>query len=271
MRIRGFTDQLSRRSVCQPQILTPPHPFLFLCLPFSSSVLSYICVVKFLLCNPFSSFYTTLSIPYFPCFCSALSPTSSLSVCSIILSIHPSDPVLYPPFLPLSLSCQEDQFSALGSADPGVISERGGGGGGGGGMTITSGTGVSSSGVSSSSFPWNGVVPPLPPPHLHFSQNGELCGNRASSPVTATTVTGTTATATSGPGIEEGGAGQQQPEPNWKEDSNNQQAFPCLDAVSLAFLLQRQNLTFFAHFQCQRQREWRTRGRHTLHTVYTHI
>ncbi|XP_029103937.1 ras/Rap GTPase-activating protein SynGAP-like isoform X9 [Scleropages formosus] len=112
-----------------------------------------------------------------------------------------------PDLKPRMFADQEEQFSALGSADPGVISERGGGGGG-GGMTITSGSGVSSSGVSSSSSPWNGVVPPLPPPRLHFSQNGELCGNRASSPVTATTVTGTTATATSRPGIEEGGAGQ---------------------------------------------------------------
>uniref|UniRef100_A0A8C9VTZ1 Synaptic Ras GTPase activating protein 1 n=1 Tax=Scleropages formosus TaxID=113540 RepID=A0A8C9VTZ1_SCLFO len=91
-----------------------------------------------------------------------------------------------PDLKPRMFADQEEQFSALGSADPGVISERGGGGGG-GGMTITSGSGVSSSGVSSSSSPWNGVVPPLPPPRLHFSQNGELCGNRASSPVTATT------------------------------------------------------------------------------------
>ncbi|XP_036393909.1 synaptic Ras GTPase activating protein 1b isoform X3 [Megalops cyprinoides] len=94
---------------------------------------------------------------------------------------------------------QEEQFSSLGSADPGVNA-------GGGGMTIVPGSGASSSGVSSASSPWNGVLPPpltpppLPPLRLHPNQNGELGGSQTSSTMTAVMAHGTTATARSGGG-----------------------------------------------------------------------
>ncbi|XP_010781041.1 ras/Rap GTPase-activating protein SynGAP-like [Notothenia coriiceps] len=96
---------------------------------------------------------------------------------------------------------QENQLSSLGYADPGVRTEGGGGGGGGGALTDDQGLRVSSSGISSDSSPHNGVLPqtvdppPLPTPHQHPSQNGELPGNQTSSPMTTSQATGTTATA----------------------------------------------------------------------------
>ncbi|XP_056142974.1 synaptic Ras GTPase activating protein 1b, partial [Lampris incognitus] len=96
---------------------------------------------------------------------------------------------------------QEDQLSSLGSADPCVKTEGGGGGdGGGGGVTNGQGPRVSSSGISSDSSPRNGVLPQtidppsLPALHQHPSQNGELRGNKTSSPMTTSQTTGTTAT-----------------------------------------------------------------------------
>ncbi|XP_072249708.1 synaptic Ras GTPase activating protein 1b isoform X7 [Leuresthes tenuis] len=100
---------------------------------------------------------------------------------------------------------QEDQLSSLGSADPGVKTEGGGGGGGEeGAVTNDQDLRVSSSGISSDTSPHNGILPQtidppsLPSPHQHPSQNGELCGNRTSSPMTSSQATGTTATATTG-------------------------------------------------------------------------
>ncbi|XP_045082125.1 synaptic Ras GTPase activating protein 1b isoform X5 [Coregonus clupeaformis] len=113
---------------------------------------------------------------------------------------------------------QGAQHSSLGSADPCVNTEGGRGGGGGeeggekdGGMTTDPDPTISSSGISSTGLPRNenGVpsppVDPPPPttPHLHPSppQNGELCGNPTSCPVTSTEANESTATA--GLGIEE--------------------------------------------------------------------
>uniref|UniRef100_A0A4W5MEB8 Disabled homolog 2-interacting protein C-terminal domain-containing protein n=1 Tax=Hucho hucho TaxID=62062 RepID=A0A4W5MEB8_9TELE len=84
---------------------------------------------------------------------------------------------------------REEDSSSLGSADP-----QGLPGGGGGTATATAKPGVSFSGVSCASSPWNGALPPLPPPRLHVSHNGELHGNRAY-PSTTTMVTPARSTA----------------------------------------------------------------------------
>nr|XP_029514253.1 ras/Rap GTPase-activating protein SynGAP-like isoform X2 [Oncorhynchus nerka] len=102
---------------------------------------------------------------------------------------------------------REEDSSSLGSADPHGLP-----GGGGGTATATARPGVSFSGVSCANSPWKGALPPLPPPRLHVSHNGELHGNRAY-PSTTTMVTParstaswTSATAASNPSLTGGRA-----------------------------------------------------------------
>ncbi|XP_052000248.1 synaptic Ras GTPase activating protein 1b isoform X8 [Xyrauchen texanus] len=97
---------------------------------------------------------------------------------------------------------QEKQLPSLDSANTSVIF--------GGEMTSASGFGVSKSSTQSS--PQNGILsfqlapPPRSPPHPQVCQNGELCGNQKSAPVTATMATGNTSTASRGMGKTVGGS-----------------------------------------------------------------
>ncbi|XP_019905952.1 ras/Rap GTPase-activating protein SynGAP isoform X2 [Esox lucius] len=98
---------------------------------------------------------------------------------------------------------REEDSSSLGSADP-----QGLPGGGGGTAAVTARPGVSTSGLTCASSPWNGALPPLPPPRLHASHNGELTSGNRAYPSTTTmvtparsTATWTSATATSDPSL----------------------------------------------------------------------